>query len=75
VYHHLFPSLNNCGKEEYPLQKNSSQDFSAFVCLFVCLFTYLFICSLLNDAVSYSGYILYSDWIVAIMNLIGCRRK
>ena len=75
IYYHLFPSLNNYGKEECPLHINSSQDFSAFVCLFVCLFTFLFICSLLNDTVSYSSYILYSDLIVTIMNLSGCRRK
>lgn len=71
MYYHLFPSLNNYGKKEYPLHINSSQDFSAFV----CLFTFLFICSLLNDAVSYSSYIVYSDWIVTIMKLSGCRRK
>jgi len=41
MYYHLFPSLNNYGKKEYPLQINSSQDFSAFVCLFVYIFIHL----------------------------------
>jgi hypothetical protein len=38
----------------------------------VCLFFY-FICSLFNDALSNSGYVVLNDWL--IMNWRGCGRK